>query len=306
MATNSTAPNSALKEADSVKPGDGVDPNHACAAHVVVQDAEAGVVVPSGRRRIAICGFASSSRHLIPINDPTWEIWGLNQLYRHIPRADRWFDIHKNWNEEVVPGTDHHGWIRDCGIPVYMGVTHADLPTSVRFPVERLIEKFGVDYFTSTIAFAVALALDEIDQQVELEVHAGKLPANAASLRDAMQMLYGEYEIGLFGIDLVVGEEYDWQKACAEFWIGAAAVGRGIRVFLPQQSALCKQQYRYGYEAQPDVPLTHTEVRSHLAFLHKQREDLLRQLYMHDGAMQADEMWGQLIELRLRGAAVKP
>lgn len=311
MSDDGKAANSALKEAP--QPGDGYVRDHAHAAHVAVLDAAAGVVAPSARKRIAICGFASSSRHLIPVNDPTWEVWGLNQLYRHIPRADRWFDIHRNWNEEVVPGTDYVGWIKECGIPFYMADPQPDLPTSVRFPIERLIAKFGVDYFTSTIAFMLALAIDEIDQKVEARLVAESVVALGVPEGDRpvvseiparVRQLYSEYEIGVFGVDLVVGEEYFDQKPCAEFWLGVASTGRGITVFLPPQSALCKQAYRYGYEKEPQSTVKLSELRAHAANLHREREQLMRELYMRDGALQADEYWGQLTELRQRGATV--
>jgi hypothetical protein len=297
--------NSALKEAANVS--EGVDFDHPLASRSVeIIDAGMGLV-RGKRKRYAVCGFASSSRHLMPINDQSWEIWGLNQLYRHIPRADRWFDIHRNWNEEVVPGTDHHGWIRDSRIPVYMMEQHPEFPMSVRFPVDRLLARFGVDYFTSSIAFMVALALDEIDMKVEQDVHDGKLDQltrGGLSIPEAVRALYGEYEIGIFGVDLVVGEEYFEQKPCAEFWIGAAAIGRGVKVYIPSQSALCKQLYRYGYEKEPGGILKSNEVKAHHGRVAKERDELLRQIYMRDGALQADEYWTELLTLRERGANV--
>lgn len=304
--------NSALKE--KAAEAEGVNPAHPAAAHVAVVDAEAGVVVPSGRKRIAVCGFASSSRPLIPVDDPSWEIWGLNQLYRHIKRADRWFDIHKNWHEETVPGTDYVGWIRDCGIPFYMADRVPELPTSVRYPIERIIARYEVDYFTSTIAFMVALAVSEIDDAVEARITAGELATKVVEVAAAtseqvhplqgVKALYAEYEIALFGIDLVVGEEYFYQKPCAEFWLGLAS-SKGIMVGLPPQTALCKQQYRYGYEKEPQSPILLSELRAHSANLAKEKDQLLREIYLRDGAMQANEYWAQLMELRLRGAAVQ-
>lgn len=293
-----TVANSALKEA--AKDGDGMDPQHPAAAHYRVLDADAGVVEPLKRKQIAVCGFASSSRGAIPVDDPTWEIWGLNQLYRHLRRADRWFDIHWNWNEEVVPGTDHRGWIKDCGIPVYMMQQQPDLPTSVSYPLEPLIAQLGADYFTSTIAYMVALAIAEIDADVDRRLAAGESPAGATSVRQAVIGLYNEYAIGVFGVDLAVGEEYFWQKACAEYWIGVASA-RGIRVMIPPQSALCKQRYRYGFEKAPAGMLNSDEVGRHLSHVSKERDELIRRLHLCDGAMQADEFWKQLLELRERG-----
>lgn len=303
------APNAALKEAPP-KPEDGVDPNHPHAAHVRIVDREKAIVL-SDRRKIAICGFASSTRGMIPIDDPSWEIWGMNQLYRHIPRADRWFDMHWNWNTELVPGTDHEGWIRNCGIPVYMIEAHPDLPTTVRYPIHQLIAEY-TDYFTSSVAEMLALAIWEIDQKVaarlDAEWQAGDVQVhpNLPTLwMKRRTELYAEYTIGLFGIDLVVGEEYEWQKACAEFWIGVAALGRGISVVIPPQSALCKQLFRYGYETEPTAVVKPSEIKAHGQSLAKQREELLRQLYLVDGALQADEHWHELVNLRLRGADIK-
>jgi hypothetical protein len=289
---------SALKEAP--QQGEGVNPDHPLAARVTIVDREQGLVAGT-RKKIAICGFASSSRDYMPMDKPEWEIWGLNQLYRHVPRADRWFDIHWNWNEEVVPGTDHRAWIRDCGIPVYMTQTHPDLPTSVRYPLERMAA-WGADYFTSTIAYMTALAVWEIDQQVDarLQNHDGPLPTSLGALRE----IYGEYAVGIYGVDLVVGEEYFWQKACAEFWIGMA-VARGIKLHLPPTTALCTMQNgRYGFDRPAPQIVTTADVDKHAAMVGKQREEHLRQLYLMDGALQSASYFRQLIELRERGAQV--
>lgn len=302
----STGANSALKEAPPT-PGEGYARNHPAAAHLVVVDPDRAVVAyPEGvphRRKIAISGFASSSRHLIPVNDPTWEVWGMNQLYRHIPRADRWFDIHWNWDKETVPGTDYRGWLQTCGIPFYMMARSPEIPTAVRYPIERLIGNF-CDYYTSTVAFMAALAIEEIDQRVEAELLAGTYATPADVLRRQRE-LYNSYLIGFFGIDLVVDEEYFEQKACAEFWIGAAAMGRGIEVYIPPQSALCKQRYRYGYEPEPTSLVRLSEIRAHIKEVQAEREQALRHAYMADGALQADEHWMRALELRLRGAEVR-
>lgn len=296
-----TGQNASLKEPPP-KPGEGVDPNHPCAAHVQILDREKALVL-STRKKFAICGFASSSRHMIPINNAEWEIWGMNQLYRHVARADRWFDMHWNWDQELVPGTDHAGWIRECGIPVYMIKAHADMPTTVRFPIDTLISEY-TDYYTSSVAEMVALAIWEIDMRVMADLKTLP-PMPPLSAVRKMRELYAEYSIGLFGIDLIVGEEYFWQKTCAEFWVGAAAVGRGIQVYIPPQSALCKQRFRYGYETEPPTILKPAELSKHQKQLQEERDKMLRQAYMLDGAIQTDEYWNELLELRLRGGDIK-
>lgn len=319
------APNSALKEpAPSI--GDGVDANHELAARLRVVDALGGVVAyPDGavaRRSIAICGFASQTRKYILkfAANPAFEIWGLNQLYRHIPRADRWFDVHWNWDKEVVPDTDHREWARTCGIPFYTIAHQPDVPTSVRYPIEKVMAHFdGLDYFTSTIPYMLALAIMEIDEAVKARL-AGELADYVGFVRRAdadgvaapempdfqklERSLYAEHSIGVFGIDLVVGSEYFHEKPCAECWIGAAALGRGIKLLIPPESALCKQLRRYGYEPESAQLLKSAEIRDHLSGLRGERDEQLKRLYMLEGAMQADERWADVIDLRDRGAVV--
>lgn len=241
----------------------GVDPTHPCRSGAVVLDAEAGLVERK-RDKLAIVGYATSTRDLAPFDDMTYEIIGLNQLYRMIPRADFWADLHINWDEENVDGTDHAGWIRECGIPVLMTQRHDDLPTSVRYPIEAVIGE-ACDYLTSTISLLIGWAIHQ-----------------------------GYKEIALYGIDLVVGTEYEFQKACAEFWLGVAH-GRGISVIIPQASALLKHTHRYGYEKEPSWGMVKpSEFASREAALIKQRDELLAKLHALDGALhevQTHQTW---------------
>src|SRR3989337_3939853 len=45
--------------------------------------------------KVAIVAFSKTTRHFAPFDDPTWEIWGLNEEYRFqwMRRWDRWFQI---------------------------------------------------------------------------------------------------------------------------------------------------------------------------------------------------------------------
>ncbi len=319
------APNSALLE-PAPKAGDGVDARHRFAARLEVLDADGGLVgrrdAEPKRKAIAICGFASQTRKYILkfCENPNFEIWGLNQLYRHIPRADRWFDIHHNWDKEVVPGTDHRKWAQECGIPFYTIARQADVPTSVRFPIEKVMAHFGgLDYFTSTIPYMLSLAIMEIDFEVKRRLAAeladyvsycaaaaagGNTPPPAPDFQELQRNIYGEYSIGVFGIDLVVGSEYFHEKPCAEFWIGAAALGRGIKLLIPPESALCKQLRRYGYDPEPNQLVKSEEIREHTVGLRAERDEQLKRLYMLEGAMQSNERWSDMIDLRSRGAEV--
>ena len=257
---------SSHKDHAHVAPGAvGVDEDHPTTLKFEILDREHALVRPLGppRKKVAICGFAASTRMLAPWDDETWEIWGLNQLYRHIPRADRWFDIHRNWREDNVEGTDHPRWLAECGMPIYMVETIPEIPTSLRFPLERAIaEVSNVRYFTSTVAYMLALAIME-----------------------------GFEELALFGIDLVVGTEYQWQKSCVEFLLGVAH-GRGMTVRLPKQSALLHAYHLYGFEKEPAAwPITLSQLERRHAALQKARTAALAKLQTVDGALQDCTHW---------------
>lgn len=257
-----------------------VDFTHPCAGHVKILSHEHGIVesyCPDGtkREKLAIIGFAASSIDLAPYNDPSWEICGLNQLYRKIPRADRWFEIHHNWDQHVVEGTDHAKWLAEAPIPIYMVDCVPGIPNSVRYPIERVMDGH-LDYFTSTVAFGIALAIAD-----------------------------GFKEIGLWGIDLLVGDEYFYQKACAEFWLGVAH-GKGIKVTLPHTTALCTQSHRYGYQSEPDSLIRMTELMRRRKGLMDEKEAAFKKLYMLDGALQENDMWTKLADLRSKGGTVNP
>lgn len=292
--------------------GPGVRWDHPAASAPVILDADRAEIDWRGRTKLAIVGFATSSRDDAPFDDPEWVILGLNQLYRHIPRADAWMEIHSNWNEHVVEGTDHFGWLASAPIPIFMMERVPGIPNSVRYPIERAVTEFS-DYFTSTIAFAVALGI-----------------------------LEGFKEIGIYGVDLIVGEEYFHQKACAEYLIGFAN-GRGITMRLPKLSALCKSLYRYGYQLGPDWgPMTPSAVakrleslkndhRKALARFHwiegrvheltevkelvpghqarheelmKLRDEGLSNLHILEGSARETDRWREYLELHLRGGII--
>src|SRR5512143_1390006 len=72
-----------------------------------------GLLHRPGRRKVACVGFAETTKAETPYNDPSYEIWSLNQHYRYMPRASRWFEIHtrKQYTSDIVPGTDYLGWL---------------------------------------------------------------------------------------------------------------------------------------------------------------------------------------------------
>lgn len=189
------------------------------------------------RDRVAIVGFAGTSRHLAPYDDKSVEIWGLNEAHRQpwMRRITRWFQIHQRWDftkQNNESYRDHWEWLqKEQPFPIYMIEKAQDIPSSVEFPLEEICEKFlsnvrrGKDwkeavinkYFTSSFAYMCSMALYEGFKRIEI-----------------------------YGFEMATDTEYRYQKGSTEFWIGLAA-GLGVEVLVTEDCQLVQGKL-YGYE----------------------------------------------------------
>lgn len=228
----------------------------------------ADVAVIPKRKKVAIVGFASNTLHLVPWFDPEFEIWSMNQGYMHCHRrTDRHFEMHMPEATADVREPHYLEWLAQCPIPVYMIQTNDAVPNSVRFPIEEAIRFAGRDYFTSSVAFMMALA-----------------------------GLEGFTEVHLYGINLAIGDEYFYEKPCAEWWIGRLE-GMGVRVYVPSASSLLKQHRRYGYsiDARPAQSLK-VLLNSRVAQYRQQAEKLGYEMHIAIGALREAEALMQIAE----------
>lgn len=180
-------------------------------------------------KKVAIVGFAGT-KDMAPYEDPSFDIWTVNNLYKFVPRSDRIFQMHKpeDWagTHHGVEESEHLQFLMTTDIPIYMQEKYTAIPASVRYPIEDVVEAFGLPrangdkdaYFTNSISFMIALAI-----------------------------LEGYEEIHVYGVDMAVGTEYDQQRPSCEYYLGIAK-GRGIKVHLPVESDLLKTRFMYGYD----------------------------------------------------------
>lgn len=163
------------------------------------------------RRRVAIVGGASS-RTLAPYDDPAWEIWAFSSLRLKTPRFTRWFEIHalddlreqlRRDTERRLSFTSYMRFLKSLDCPVYMQKRHADVPASVEYPLQQVLEHFG-KCFTSTASYLIALAI-----------------------------LEGYQTIGVWGVHLTERTVYARQRPGVEYLLGVAAQ-RGIEIVLPE------------------------------------------------------------------------
>jgi len=160
-------------------------------------------------RNVAILGSASSSSLQAPTENAQWEIWAMGLENR---RVHRYFEMHEK--NRIRPECREK--FKTTLAKVYMRDVHEDFPTSVKFPMEEVVKDLGIDYFASSIAYMLALAIHENVEQ-----------------------------IGIWGVDLINGDEYKAQRPNLEYLIGLAQ-GRGLKVYVPERSALLKLRAQYG------------------------------------------------------------
>ena len=120
---------------------------------------------------LAIIG-SHSDVHKDPIFKSDAEIWVFLEKEATLPRYDLVFQMHQpvDWG-----GGWSQRWLRaNTKVPVYMREVYADVPMSVRYPFEDVFamlknvrhRKRPLRYFTSSIAWAIALAVVSSSLQI--------------------------------------------------------------------------------------------------------------------------------------------
>lgn len=210
-------------------------------------------------KKIAIVGF-TNSRKLTPFDDPSWEVWGLNNLHKYpdLGTFHRWFDLHPV--ADIRRDEAHAAWLKSTPLPVYVWEPQEDWPTSLAFPKQEVLSRAGRRYFTNSISWMIGLAL-----------------------------LEGATEIGLYGIDMAQTGEYSAQRPSCE-WIIGLAEGLGVKVTIPDTSDLLKSSVLYGAEDDSALRLKledrMRELQQRLAETEQQRDQAAAMTYHIQGAIE--------------------
>lgn len=234
-------------------------------------------------RKVALLGFADTYGHA-PFDDPSVEIWGINELHKYLPRWDRWFELHPRDGFEIKGNRDqeaHVAWLRaqkpvgdPAYKPVFMRELFDDIPAGVVYPLQHMSDRFFVrfgqrPYFTSSIGFMLAMAIAEGRDE------------NFVPIGDGSEAVSW---IGLYGIDLAAASEYGEQRPNAEYFIGLAR-GLGIQVEIAEGSALLRGDHIYGFESREEKEGVNGEafLRARMAEIEEQRNKVICTLNTLDG-----------------------
>ncbi len=241
------------------------------AAQVAASPAE---VVPAKRTKVAILGFVQHFK-LAPFQDPTFEIWGLNELYTMIPRWDRWFELHPRtaYENDRNRVSDHVTKLKAMTCPVYMHKHWDDIPGSVEYPMGAILQAFpnpcpeARPYLTNSITYMILLSI-----------------------------LEGFQEVHLYGVDMAHDTEYASQRPSCEWAVGIAQ-GRGIKTYIPSESDLLKSLFFYGFEQEAAVAFDRklstrvTEMEQQIGNLDKEIDRLTEMRAQYRGAHQDTVHW---------------
>jgi hypothetical protein len=146
--------------------------------------------------------------------------------------------IWRNKNNPTHPG--HYGWLQEShDFPVYMIDQFSDVPSCIKYPKDEIIthllpnfqNELGdvQEYFTSTAAYAIALAIH-----------------------------LGYKEIRLYGIEAANDTDYLRQRAGITFWCGLA-IGFGVKLVRLSKSLLMNEPI-YGYKGEVMIQKQELEI----------------------------------------------
>lgn len=168
--------------------------------------------------KIALIGSAPSSVQLAPYNNPDWQIWACSPGAWPVagPFTHKWFELHR-W-EPGQPWMSHEY----CKfLDTFKGEVVTINPiesihNNQTVNVNELVDKYGPYFFTSTLSWMFAMAIEA-----------------------------GATSIGLWGVDMAASEEYGYQRAGCQYF-AQLAKSMGIEVGVPPESDLLRPAPLYG------------------------------------------------------------
>ena len=181
--------------------------------------------------KVALIGSAPSSIGLAPYSDPSWQVWGCSPgAYGIVPkgRSNVWWELHKYEPGQPWFSPEYCQFLREHP-KVMVAAPRKEIPNGQTLPVDDLVAKYSGYFFTSSLAWMMATAIEA-----------------------------GATKIGLWGVDMAATEEYEAQRAGVHFF-GMIARQRGIEVGVPAESDLFRPRFLYGID---EIKHSHIKLRA--------------------------------------------
>lgn len=228
-------------------------------------------------RKVAIVGSHPATKHYAPFDDPEYDIWVFNEAANidWCKRASGVFQMHDpSVYRSPHNRTDkkHWEWLQEAhdDLYIWMQEKDPDVPNSSAYPWKNVVKKLlpgfkwasgeQIEYATSTVAYAIALAV------------------------------WLEYDqIDMYGVDMESNTEYIYQRDCVAFWTGLA-LGRGIKVVQHSGAGLYDVPL-YGYDGQ--IYYTLEELGDEAEYLENQEAAAEKRRTECEQAEAQTDLWSQ-------------
>lgn len=216
------------------------------------------------KEKIVLLGSAPSSVSLAPYGNPDWYkmgcspgMWG--HLMTHNLPVDAWVEIHRVEVGQPWMSVEYYDWITKFSGPVFMAEVRKEVPTSCVFPIAELIAKYSPYFFSSSLAYMMAMAIEA-----------------------------GFKKIMLAGVDMSAPSEYGLQKPALWFF-GMLAKARGVEVGVPPESDLFRPMPLYGISevSHPRIKIMarRRELQARVATAQQQQHNAEREILFLQGAL---------------------
>ena len=128
-----------------------------------------------------------------------------------------WFEFHNVQLKEREGLTEWFDWLAKQPLVFMQQGPTPRFPLAKKYPIEGMIAKYGRYWWTSSIAYMMAAAMDQKPQT-----------------------------IGIYGVDMAANSEYNQQRLACQFFM-MKAVEQGIQIVIPPESDLLEPPPMYGY-----------------------------------------------------------
>ena len=130
---------------------------------------------------------------------------------------DVWFEFHNVEKMEREGLTEWLEWLAKQPLVFMQQGPTPRFPLAKKYPIEAMIARYGRYWWTSSIAYMMAAAMDQKPKT-----------------------------IGIYGVDMAANTEYNQQRLACQFFM-LEAVKQGIEIFIPPESDLLEPSPMYGY-----------------------------------------------------------
>ncbi len=215
-------------------------------------------------KNIVLLGTAPASMALAPFGG-NWEIWACSPgTYGLGKNVDKFFELHRWETNQEWFSDGYQKFLREFKGDVIMTEMVDDIPNCKLLKHEKLIKQYGPYFFTSSLAWMCAMAINEKPDK-----------------------------IAFYGVDMAAKTEYENQRLGCQYF-ASLAKARGIEVGVPPESDLFRPAPLYGVCEQSHAWIKSTvrarELSGRLRVLEEDTKSNLQQISFIQGAMD-DQDW---------------